>query len=142
LLPRLKGIHRQKLSLVETGDAEKYPNLQLIFRRSINWDLIRQQYDEMIKVATGLRLGTAETETILRRFTRNGVQHPTYKALLELGKVQRTIFLCHYLSSEELRREIQEGLNVIENWNSATNFIHFGRLGEFSTNSIEDQELA
>src|SRR6266566_3950477 len=59
-----------------------------------------------------------------------------------LGKVQRTIFLCHYLSSEELRREIQEGLNVIENWNSATNFIHFGRLGEFSTNSIEDQELA
>jgi hypothetical protein len=31
---------------------------------------------------------------------------------------------------------------LIENWNSATNFIHFGRLGEFSTNSIEDQELA
>jgi TnpA family transposase len=70
------------------------------------------------------------------------MQHPTYAALLELGKVQRTIFLCHYLSSEELRREIQEGLNVIENWNSATNFIHFGRLGEFGTNSIEDQELA
>ena len=47
---------------VEAGDAEKYPNLQLILRRSINWDLIRQQYDEMIKVATGLRLGTAETD--------------------------------------------------------------------------------
>src|SRR5438270_10296803 len=28
---------------------------------------------------------TAETEEILRRFTRNGVQHPTYAALLELG---------------------------------------------------------
>jgi TnpA family transposase len=47
----------------------------------------------MIKVATGLRLGTAETETILRRFTRNGVQHPTYKALLELGRAYKTIFL-------------------------------------------------
>jgi TnpA family transposase len=96
----------------------------------------------MVKFATALRLGTAETEEILRRFTRNGVQHPTYTALLELGKVQRTIFLCHYLSSEELRREIQEGLNVVENWNSATNFIHFGRLGEFVTNNVSDQELA
>ncbi len=141
LLPRLKGIHRQKLSLVEAGDAEKYPNLQLILRRSINWDLIRQQYDEMIKVATGLRLGTAETETILRRFTRNGVQHPTYKALLELGRAYKTIFLCEYLSSEALRREIHEGLNVVENWNSATNFILYGRHGEFNTNRREGQEL-
>jgi hypothetical protein len=31
---------------------------------------------------------------------------------------------------------------LIENWNWATNVIPFGRLGEFSTNSIEDQELA
>jgi hypothetical protein len=31
---------------------------------------------------------------------------------------------------------------LIENWNWATNFIHFGRLREFSTNSIQDQELA
>jgi TnpA family transposase len=142
LLPRLKNLHAQKLYRPETGHPDDYPNLQPILTRPIKWELIRQQYDEMVKFATALRLGTAETEEILRRFTRNGVQHPTYAALLELGKVQRTIFLCHYLSSEELRREIQEGLNVIENWNAATNFIHFGHLGEFSTNSIEDQELA
>jgi len=142
LLPRLKNLHAQKLYRPETGHSEAYPNLQPVLTRPIKWELIRQQYDEMIKFATALRLGTAETEEILRRFTRNGVQHPTYTALLELGKVQRTIFLCHYLSSEDLRREIQEGLNVVENWNSATNFIHFGRHGEFTTNNVEDQELA
>jgi len=142
LLPRLKNLHAQKLYRPETGHPEAYPNLQPVLTRPIKWELMRQQYDEMVKFATALRLGTAETEEILRRFTRNGVQHPTYTALLELGKVQRTIFLCHYLSSEELRREIQEGLNVVENWNSATNFIHFGRHGEFATNNVEDQELA
>ena len=31
---------------------------------------------------------------------------------------------------------------MVENWNSATNFIHYGRHGEFSTNKWEDQELA
>ncbi len=142
LLPRLKNLHAQKLYRPETGQPDAYPNLQPILTRAIKWDLIRQQYDEMIKFATALRLGTAETEEILRRFTRGGVQHPTYSALLELGKVQKTIFLCSYLQSEALRREIQEGLNVVENWNSATNFIHYGRHGELSTNQWEDQELA
>ncbi len=141
LLPRLKGIHKQKLYYVNPGDSDAYSDLQLILRRSINWDLIRQQYDEAIKYATALRLGTAETEAILRRFTRNGVQHPTYKGLVELGRVYKTIFLCDYLSSEALRREIHEGLNVVENWNSATNFILYGRHGEFNTNRREGQEL-
>lgn len=99
LLPRLKNLHAQKLYRPETGHPDDYPNLQPVLTRPIKWVLIRQQYDEMVKFATALRLGTAETEEILRRFTRNGVQHPTYAALLELGKVQRTIFLCHYLRS-------------------------------------------
>jgi TnpA family transposase len=81
----------------------------LILSRAINWDLIRQQYDQMVKYATALRLGTAETEEILRRFTRTGLQHHTYRAFLELGKAIKTIFLCRYLSSEALRREIHEG---------------------------------
>jgi hypothetical protein len=40
----------------------------------------------MIKYTTALRLGTAETEAILRRFTKQNLQHPTYKAFAELGK--------------------------------------------------------
>ena len=56
----------------------------------------------MVKYSTALRLGTAETEAILRRFTRNNLQHPTYKALVELGKARRTIFLCRYLRLLEL----------------------------------------
>jgi TnpA family transposase len=70
------------------------------------------------------------------------LQHPTYRALLELGKAVKTIFLCRYLSSEALRREIHEGLNVIENWNGATAFIFYGHEGDFQTNRLDEQELA
>ena len=76
-----------------------------------------------------MKSNTADPETLLRRFTRAGVLHPTYKALAELGR-------------EALRREIHEGLNVVENWNSATKFVHFGRGGEISTNKKKDQELS
>ncbi|GHO51390.1 hypothetical protein KSX_95530 [Ktedonospora formicarum] len=140
LLPRLKDIGSQKLYRPELGKPEVYPNLQPVLSRPINWDLIRNQYDEMVKYATALRLGTADAESILRRFTRNNVQHPTYQALAELGKVIKTIFLCEYLQSEQLRREIHEGLNVVENWNSANGFIFYGKSGEIATNRLDDQE--
>ena len=120
----------------------QYPHLEHVLQKAIDWELIAQQYDEMVKYATALRLGTAEAEAILKRFTRHNLQHPTYKALSELGRALKTIFLCRYLTHEAVRREIQEGLNVIENWNSANGFIFYGKRGEVSTNDVDAQEVA
>lgn len=89
-----------------------------------------------------MKLGMADAEIILRRFTRNNIQHPVYKALFELGKVIKTIFLCRYLSSEELRREVHSGLNVVESWNSTNGFIFYGKAGELTTNRRENQEIS
>lgn len=142
LLPRLKAIASQKLYLPAAGTGASYPNLAPCLTRPIDWDLIRTQYDEMVRYATALQERTADTESILRRFTRSNVQHPTYRALAELGKAVKTIFVCDYLDSEALRREIHGGLNVVENWNSANGFIHFGKGGEIATNRLEDQEVS
>jgi TnpA family transposase len=142
LLPRLKAIPSQKLYRPKTGQADAYAKLQQILTRPIDWELIRQQYDQMVKYTTALRLGTADTEAILRRFTRNNVQHPTYKAFAELGKAIKTVFLCRYLHSQDLRREIHEGLNVVEQWNGATDFVFFARRGELASNRREDHEIS
>lgn len=142
LLPRLKDMAYHKLYRPEAGSPSDYEHLQPILTRSINWDLIKNQYDEMVKYATALRLGTAETDAILRRFTRNNLQHPTYQALAELGRAIKTMFLCQYLESEELRREIHEGLNVVENWNSANAFIYYGKGGDIPSNRLDDQEIS
>ncbi len=141
LLPRLQPMSRQKLyKPYRTND--EFTNLTPILTRPIRWELIAEHYDEMVRYATALRLGTAEAEAILQRFTKHGVQHPTYKALVELGKAKKSIFLCRYLSSLELRREIHEGLNVVENWNSANGFIYFARGSEIRTNDRESQEIS
>ena len=137
-----EGDPAQKLYRPEAGQPDAHPNLQLVLTKPIDWDLIRQQYDQMVKYTTALRLGTAETEAILRRFTRSNVQHPTYRAFAELGKAIKTIFLCQYLHSEALRREVNEGLNVIEQWNSANDFVFFARRGELASNRSEDHEVS
>ena len=51
------------------------------------------------------------------------------------------IFLCDYLSSREVQREVHEGLNVVENWNATNDFLCYGRQGELATNSREQQEI-
>jgi len=65
-----------------------------------------------------------------------------YKALVEIGKANKTIFLCGYLASEELRIEVNEWLNVVERLNCVMDFIFYVKLGQIATNNIEDQELS
>ena len=114
LMPRFKRIGAQRLYLAERGSKDEFPNLKLVLTRAIDWELIIQQYDQMIKYATALRLGMDEIEVILRNFSRTEIRHPTHKALAELGKAVKTIFVCRYLNSEALRQEINDGLNVVE----------------------------
>ena len=142
LMPRFKRIGAQRLYQPHTGAKENYPNLEPVLIRVINWEVIRQQYDQMIKYATALRVGTAATESILKIFSRSEIQHPTHKALVELGRAVKTIFLCRYLHSEALRQEVNEGLNVVERWNGANDFIFYGRGGEFATNRMTNQEIS
>lgn len=95
----------------------------------------------LVKYATAIRVGTASTEAILRRFTRNA-SHPVYQAMLELGRAQKTIFLARYLRDRDLQREINSGLNVVESWNGVNDVIFFGKNGELASNRRDQQELA
>jgi TnpA family transposase len=104
LIARFKQINHMKLYLPGKGTGEAYPLLEPALTRPIRFDLIAQQYDPMIKYATAIRLGTASTEAILRRFTRD-VIHPAHAAMLERGRAQRTIFLARWLRDRDLQRE-------------------------------------
>lgn len=142
LLPRIKRINTVKLYRPVTGEPDVFPNLGPALTRPIRWEIIGQQYDQMIKYATAIRSGTASTEAILRRFTKANAIHPTYQAMIELGRAQKTIFAARYLRDRDLQREINEGLNVVESWNGGNSVIFFGKGGDLATNRRDEQELS
>lgn len=142
LLPRIKQINKTKLYRPAAGESDSWPGLTPALTRPIRWERIAEQYDQMVKYATAIRVGTASTEAILRRFMKADAAHPTYQAMIELGRVQKTIFLARYLRSRQLQREINEGLNVVEAWNRANGVIFFGKGGDLATNRRDEQEMS
>ncbi|MEU0720716.1 Tn3 family transposase [Streptomyces lavendulocolor] len=141
LLPRIKQINTVKLYRPGREDEDTYDRLADAMTRPIRWDVIENNYDQLIKYATAIRVGTASTEAILRRFTRTA-SHPVYQAMLEVGRAQKTIFVARYLRDRDLQREIQEGLNVVEGWNGANDVLFFGKSGELASNRRDQQELS
>ena len=141
LLPRIKQINKIKLYLPAAGERDAYPNLAAALTRPIRWDTIADQYDQMIKCATAIQTGSASTEAILRRFTKANAIHPTYQAMIEVGRAQKTLFVARYLPDRDLQREVNAGLNVVESFNGANTVIHFGK-GDIATNRRDEQELA
>lgn len=140
LLPRYAEIGAQKIYLPEQEFNCK--NINEITTRPINWELIKEHYDTLIQYAVALKIGTATADSIIRQFSRTNFQHPVFKAFIELGRAVKSIFLCRYLSSLELRQEIHTGLNIVENWNSVNDFIFYGKKSEISSNSRDEQEYS
>jgi hypothetical protein len=75
-------INKVKLYRPATGEQDAWPGLALALTRPIRWDRV--------------------AEAILRRFMKANAAHPTYQAMIELGRAQKTIFLARYLRSRAL----------------------------------------
>ena len=140
LMPRLKRIKYERLYLPEKGTAGDYPNLMGTFARPIRWDLIEQQYDEMVKstvAVNGVRRIRSHSQTL--QFLQCDASD--LQSVCRSRKSRKDDLSLRLPSFARGSTGGHEGLNVVENWNATNDFICYGRQGELATNSREQQEV-
>ena len=79
---------------------------------------------------------------MLRRLNSYSRQNPLYKALKELGRLYKTIYILRYISREELRKSVEAVLSKVENANHFAKAVMLGNPQEFNWSTHYDQLTA
>lgn len=67
---------------------------------------IALHWDNLVRLAASIETGHASATVALARYGSASSDSPMYRAGMHLGRLVRSIYLCDYLASEKLRREI------------------------------------
>jgi len=107
--PRLRDLADARLYTF--GKPSDYPKLEKLLRSQINTKIIRDNYDDVLRLAHSIREGTVSASLIIGKLGSYSRQNRLATALREMGRIEKTIFILDYISDEALRRRIQRGLN-------------------------------
>ncbi len=102
-------------------------------------ELIDEHWDELARVAGSLKLGYVSASLLVARLQAGARQHPLAKALLEYGKLLRTLHSLRWFTEEAFRRRIGRQLNKGEALNDLRRFIAYADSGKEKYRQHEDQ---
>ncbi len=110
--PRLRDFPDRRLASI--GALANYPPIASLLGKRIRVDIIREHWDEVLRLVALLKAGHVAPSTMLKKLAAYERQNQIDIALQEIGKVERTLFMLDWLESPDLRRRCQAGLNKSE----------------------------
>jgi TnpA family transposase len=135
LMPRLPVSKQMFYKLDRT---KHYGRLDAIFQGTIDVGLIREQWDQLVRVAASLRNRTAPAHIILTRLASSAPSDRLAKALTALGQALKTLYLLRYIQDEPLRSRMQLQLNRGEGRHQLARRLFFANQGAFQTGDYEE----
>ena len=135
--PRIRGLADKRLYI--PGRQESYPILKPLIGGSINTNIIRAHWDDILRLTASIKAGTVTASLMLRKLGSYPRQNGLAAALRELGRLERTLFTLDWMQNPELRRRVQTGLNKGEARNALARAVFFNRLGELRDRSYDNQ---
>lgn len=122
--------------------AAEYGTLDRLAAHKINVALIAEHWDELLRIAGSLKLGTIKASDLVRSLHAGSRTSRITAALVELGRIAKTLHLLSYLDSEDYRRAILVQLNRGEARRALARAVfhgHRGRLLQRYRDGQEDQ---
>ncbi|GCE12936.1 Tn3 family transposase [Tengunoibacter tsumagoiensis] len=136
--PRLADIGSTRFWRIDK--AAHYGVLNDLARHTIDTDLIEDNWEDLLRVAGSLKMGTVNVTDLLRALQGGGRPSTLGRAIGELGRIAKTLFLLSYISDEAYRRRILIQLNKGESRHSLARATFFGQKGEVRQRYREGQE--
>ncbi|ECM4739793.1 Tn3 family transposase, partial [Salmonella enterica subsp. enterica serovar Enteritidis] len=91
--------------------AANYGALDELARGCVDLSKIESHWDEMMRVAGSLKLGTIHASELIRSLLRSTRPSGLAQAIMEVGRVNKTLYLLNYIDDEDYRRRILTQLN-------------------------------
>ena len=107
--PRIRDISDSKLYLLPGMELKK--NINDLASARININIIEQNYEDILRLAYSIKEGLVSSSLILSKLGSYSRQNSLAKALQEMGRIEKTIFILRYATDSILRRRILVGLN-------------------------------
>ncbi|EEH7833245.1 Tn3 family transposase, partial [Salmonella enterica] len=86
--------------------AANYGALDELARGCVDLSKIESHWDEMMRVAGSLKLGTIHASELIRSLLRSTRPSGLAQAIMEVGRVNKTLYLLNYIDDEDYRRRI------------------------------------
>ena len=117
-----------------------YGPLNGLTQHYINTRLIRDNWDDLLRVAGSLKTGTISASELVRSLLRSTRPSTLARAMGELGRINKTLYLLPYIDDETYRRRVLTQLNRHEKRHDLARATFHGRRGEVRQRYREGQE--
>lgn len=136
--PRLAEMKETRFWRIDP--AANYGPLNGLARHRIHTQLIANNWDDILRVAGSLKVGTVHASTLVQSLQRGGRPTTLARAIAELGRIAKTLYLLNYIDDEGYRRRIQNQLNRGEGRHSVARHVFHGQRGELRQRYRQGQE--
>jgi TnpA family transposase len=135
--PRLRDLKDWRLHAFEGADA--YPTLKHHIGERVDAAAIREGWDEALRIGISIEDRVLAPSTVLKKLAALPKTNVVSRALREIGRIERTLFMIEWYSSPELRDRCRVGLNKGEAGNKLARAVFFHERGEIRDGSFESQ---
>ena len=144
--PRIRKYQEQLLYTFKDKTRKYYENQEykILPAKSayISEDIIIEQWDSILRLLCTIKLKETLPSNILKRLSSYSKQNPLYKAIKEVGRIYKTIFLLKYYDEVHLRQNIEKQLNRVELSHQFAKTVFFGNNRELKYATKDEQEIA